>query len=97
MYADLLSRATHKVLADSVLYQEFSVIYPGRMLSPNFRRFDLDVFAIRSYGFPLLVSFKWLTHIEGVTAVVVVVCYPSIDGVSEKKVSIQVISTPTIV
>jgi len=51
--------------------------------SPNLRRVDFDVLAIRTHSFPLLVSSERLPHIEGVGAIGVVVYYSSVDGVSE--------------
>jgi hypothetical protein len=53
--------------------------------SPNLRRVDFDVLAVRTNSLALLVSSQRLPHVESVGAVGVVVYYSSVDGVSEAR------------
>jgi hypothetical protein len=62
--------------------------------SPNLRRVDFDVLAVRTHSLALLVSPERFPHVESVGTVGVVVYYSSVDGVPEhsmvsKKISRQ--------
>ena len=61
-------------------------------ISPHFSRVDFDVLSIGSNSLPLLVSFEWLAHVEGIATVVVIVRYSSENRIPGFQISKSIVA-----